>query len=371
MGILRFILAVAVATGHGGTLWGYTVFPASYAVEIFFIISGFLITLVLREKYATLPLRAFYASRLLRIFVPYFFVLALALAAVLPLMAIGGEAPRYVRHIIDAAPTLRASTWAYIVFTNLAIIGQDLGFWLGVEDGQMVFTLHPKLFAQLNGYHLLSQAWTVSLELMFYAMAPFIVRRHILVSIGILAASLTSRIVAARHGLDQGPWSYRFFPFELSLFMFGSVSYRLYAATRTWALWNPVVINVVTAGALGAILLSYDSRFFGNLQLAYGEVALAMPFLFLFDQRFRLNRFLGELSYPVYLIHWPMQSAMLILVGGDLPLALWSVPATIAASVLFVCFVDRPLTRYRHRLTNRSGGAIQAGAIPAISVTQN
>jgi peptidoglycan/LPS O-acetylase OafA/YrhL len=63
-----------VALGHFGTVWGYYMMNGRMAVQCFYMISGFLISLVLSQKYD--PTTAdgrwlFYTNRALRIFVPF------------------------------------------------------------------------------------------------------------------------------------------------------------------------------------------------------------------------------------------------------------------------------------------------------------
>ncbi len=74
MGTFRFLLALAVALSHFGTVWGYHIMNGRMAVQCFYMISGFLISLVLSHKYDPSTAegrRLFYSNRALRIFVPY------------------------------------------------------------------------------------------------------------------------------------------------------------------------------------------------------------------------------------------------------------------------------------------------------------
>jgi peptidoglycan/LPS O-acetylase OafA/YrhL len=51
MGILRLLLAVSVIAAHAGPILGTMMVPGNYAVETFFMISGFYMSLILNSKY--------------------------------------------------------------------------------------------------------------------------------------------------------------------------------------------------------------------------------------------------------------------------------------------------------------------------------
>src|SRR5438046_3915854 len=74
LGTFRFLLALAVVVSHAGGLWGRRYMDGLMAVQCFYMVSGFLISLILSGKYDTSTpsgLRLFYTTRALRIFVPY------------------------------------------------------------------------------------------------------------------------------------------------------------------------------------------------------------------------------------------------------------------------------------------------------------
>ena len=366
MGTLRFVLAVAIATAHSGCFWGYCVFPGAQAVQLFFIVSGFLMALVLSEKYDPENKWLFYSNRALRIFVPYLFVLAVSLLAVFPFVYAFGYYPSYAAPLFQNAPAFDFWTWVFMIFSTLAIFGQDVGLWLGFDghlflSGQFLPGPVPVHFLQL-----LPQAWSVSLELMFYAIAPFLVRRHILFLLAIVIGCFVLQTIAYEFGLKGEPWGYRFFVFELSRFMLGALAYRLYALTRHWPIWRKWFCVPVAVLVLSCVFLqvaAYKPRTLFTL------MTLAMPFLFLAGNCFKFDSWLGELSYPIYLIHWPLISIIAPIVGNSLPLSLWAVPATIVLSVLFVVLVDHPLDKARQqRLRARRAVAVpQANPLQVVA----
>ena len=213
---------------------------------------------------------------------------------------------------------------------------------------------------------LLPQAWTVSLELMFYAIAPFLVRRHIVFLLAIVIGCFVLQTIAYEFGLKGEPWGYRFFVFELSRFMLGAFAYRLYALTRHWPIWRKWFCVPVAVLVLSCVFLQVAAY---KPRMLFTLMTLAMPFLFLAGNCFKFDSWLGELSYPIYLIHWPLISIIAPIVGNSLPLSLWAIPATIVLSVLFVVLVDRPLDKARQQRlrARRAVAAPQANPLQVVA----
>jgi peptidoglycan/LPS O-acetylase OafA/YrhL len=84
--------------------------------------------------------------------------------------------------------------------------------------GSLVYSLQafddPELAWQFS---VIVPAWTLSVELMFYAIAPFILRRHLLIIAAIAFASQCFRCGAYHFGYYSEATDYRFFLFEPGL----------------------------------------------------------------------------------------------------------------------------------------------------------
>src|SRR5271163_3318588 len=97
MGLVRFFLAFAVAAGHAAAFFHINHQPirmtGGYAVQIFYMISGFLIALILDGKYVDSPGGnwIFYTNRAVKIFVPYLTVLAMTAVVSLVFYAFTGD----------------------------------------------------------------------------------------------------------------------------------------------------------------------------------------------------------------------------------------------------------------------------------------
>jgi peptidoglycan/LPS O-acetylase OafA/YrhL len=129
MGMLRFWLALAVAIGHTTSIFGFSWQPpllGGRAVQMFYVISGFLITLILSGKYAA-DARGrwiFYTNRALKIFVPYLAVLAGTIILSLVAYVVTGNAASLAAFFAEAH-NMSAGTWANAVVSNLFLLGQD------------------------------------------------------------------------------------------------------------------------------------------------------------------------------------------------------------------------------------------------------
>ena len=72
MGVIRILLAISVVIAHSTPLFGLSFVGGRYAVQCFYMVSGFYMALVLNEKYlGPGSYRVFISARLLRLFPVY------------------------------------------------------------------------------------------------------------------------------------------------------------------------------------------------------------------------------------------------------------------------------------------------------------
>lgn len=373
MGTLRCLLALAVVLNHTGGINGFLMIGGDHAVQMFYAISGFLIAMILNGKYE--PTKAglynFYTNRILRIHAPYLVVLAVTLAAGFIFLAATGKLPSNLQPWADHAGEFTPLTWAYLVPVNLIILGQDLCLWLGYDHGALHWM---KTFQDsaipVPGFLVNAPSWSMSLELTFYAIAPLIVRRSLPVVAGLCVALFALRFAAYTWGqLYFDPYGYRFFPFELGMFLLGAASFKLYAATK--ARW-PLGTSARTAAFAIACLIAIFYTFIpGSPDVKcwpiYVLIAALLPILLQVNNRSAADRFLGDLSYALYLVHWPVRALVQPFAQPALPTA-WSIPVTLAsivAAVAVVLLVERPVDRFRQRRLQAARAATAAEPAPA------
>lgn len=366
MGFLRLFFAVAVVAAHAGPIFGIALVSGRTAVECFFVISGFYMAMVLEKKYLRLPTRAwrtFMGARLLRLLPIY----ALMLVAGLCLVLLGGAI-----YIGDRAQPmtqlfeLPAVTWIPIVFSNLVVFTQDWSMFSAIDPaGYLHFS--PDVFSEASPayrFFLVPQAWTVGLELTFYLLAPGLARRSNRTLGLILVSSVALRFLFAFMGLRGDPWSYRFFPFELSLFVAGMLAFRfrdrLRGLLRVRGIWPLVIVG----GALALLpVLGAWPAINGVALLAFPfAVAALVPAIFESTSKSRVDRWVGEYSYPVYMIHVLVLSIFASV--GVNPPGVVAVLACLAAASVVVFGIDRPLEVLRQRrirMTLARAGVSESG----------
>ena len=165
------------------------------------------------------------------------------------------------------------------------------------------------------------------------------------------AASFALRFTWYRMGHDVDPWTYRFFPFEFGVFLLGVIAYRVgkqLPASRPLS----IAVFIVGVAAIGIHLPEYlvSHRF-----LFLFIFAATLPMIFELTKDWRFDRFLADISFPLYLCHWP-----LALIAWRWPASWPGMPATFFA-IIYACalvvLVERPIERWRHARLRASAGS--------------
>lgn len=309
MGLLRAILALLVVGSHLGAFGG-----ATFAVKAFFIISGFYMALVIDTRYYALPVSSFYMSRALRLLPLYWVIGLLTLAAEVLLVPSGQSFSKFASPIAYGKGldlhSLPIPILIYIGVSVTTMLGLDTGTWLGFNRINGELSIAPGFGPDAVNVTELSPvepAWSIGIELLFYLMAPFVVRRSIGCIVLLCALSLAVRIGLIIAGLSGEPWNRTFFPSELIYFLLGVLAYRLYAHLPKLQFSHRT--ELYFAGMVLAISVVYwpvDYITRPSLiweTVPYVLVAAGIPFLFKLTKNSALDANIGELSYPIYMCH--------------------------------------------------------------------
>lgn len=322
MGLLRFILALTVVIAHSGPVFGYELVGGKIAVQAFYIISGFYMTLILNEKYigANNSYKLFLSNRLLRLFPIYWVVLALVIVySILSAFYTNGSDWGSLNFYNLYKNNLSGGSFLFLIFVNIFLVFQDVVVFLGLNTSSGNFFYTSDFWSTeplVWKFILVPQAWTIGLEIMFYIIAPFLVRKNIKLIVLLIIGSILLRCFLY-FGLDlrHDPWTYRFFPTELVFFLSGTVSYHLYKRFRSLEV-KDLFLKIIW------ILVLAFTVFYGKINFEFKELLyllfffISLPFVFILTKNSKRDLFIGELSYPIYISHFFF---ITIMKSSDLP----------------------------------------------------
>ena len=362
MGILRTILAIAVVVYHSYKIFGLRLCGGQVAVQSFYMISGFYMALVLNEKYTGKGFyRTFITSRFYRIFPVYWTVLLLALVVSVAGWYAFGK-PFYLSRYLSNKDCLSWTTILWFGLENIIVIGQDILYFLKLDELCQPSLVYNPLSFKHTGYQYLfvPQAWSISIECLFYLLAPFLVTKRLRWQLLIVLLSLGLRyFCATRLYLSFDPWTYRFFPFELAFFMAGSLAYRFYKKLETKPP-SPLTGYGFLLVLVG-LIIAYDQIAVRDIWKNYSFYLLflsGLPFIFHSFKNYKADRYIGELSFSIYIIH---HLVVLLLrkqfFGNPYLLDYYGyvvIGITLVLAVVMQRWLVEPLDRYRYRLVSKA-----------------
>lgn len=355
MGVFRFCLALSVAAFHLSAMGEHV---AMVAVFCFYAISGYLITRILCETY-TAPVQGvagFALNRFLRLYPTYWTVALVGVGLALFL-------PAQTAHLHPgiAIPDTPGGGLA-----NL--------FILGLAN----FAIEPRN----EPIRLVPTAWSLSIELVYYALLALgIARRRLAVLVWWTASLALAVWLIARGDLRTAYFSL----WGPSLcFATGALMHHLDAPGRARRLLAAfpaaralpfLALAAVCAGPYALGWAALPALSLPTLYLAPLVAALAIALL-TEDREARVpespaarwDRRIGDLSYPIFLSHWHvgvLVSAGLLGGAGQGPwLFAASLPFILLAAVLLVAGVEGPVRRLRGTVRRWSHGRGAPGRAP-------
>lgn len=310
MGVFRLILAIAVVVAHSAAIPGLPLLGGSLAVKTFFMVSGFYMAMILSEKYQARAngVWLFFSNRFLRIYPIYWLVLATEMAFALAGWSQSANDQRLpLQQLIHTHEPL---AFLAIAASQITLFGQELVSlfsWTDAEGFQWFTTTTPATAARGHEALLMPHAWTLACEVVFYVCAPWLNRLKsfwlmCVVGLNILISTLLPRWIDPKLAeVANDYWA----PLQMGFFTAGMLAWR---CRSRWPVWfDSTKFSRLLASGLVALVIGFDllAQFTtrGSLWLLYLAAFAGIPALFSWSHRSHLDRQLGDLSYPVYLIH--------------------------------------------------------------------
>jgi peptidoglycan/LPS O-acetylase OafA/YrhL len=357
MGTLRLYLAICVAAAHGGLARdGLPFLDSRAAVLVFFVISGFLMTLLCSERYTSGRwIAAFYTSRALRIFPLYWLVLLTVVIAWATdtvntgINFTGGIAPLDI--IAGSWANATFESRVILIFTNVTTFFQEALLQLSFDPIVGVFTTDARIPPKVSGaaIEIVGLSWTLGVELLFYLLAPFVVRSPWRIA-ALAVACLLFRFTppTGLTGFAAVLANFGAFTKLLPFFLFGACLFHI---SRGWS-----VVTVAAALISSAHVALYCVTLLG-WQTA--PTLLAMISIPLLRNVPKWDGKLGDLSYPLYITHFIVMQACRQYAPADYYAAIF---CTAVAGITILCAVwlDRPLRGLRHELDSYLCGVVPA-----------
>ena len=343
-GVYRTVLALFVVMQHLG---GVPII-GQYAVQGFFVLSGYLMTYVMHNSYgySARGRLSFTMNRFLRLYPSYWATVILTLIVI----TLVGSSTAATFH-----PSIRFPDNPQSWLSNLTM-------------------LYPNIWPNTVTPRLSPATWALTLELIFYGVICIGASANYRLTLAWAALGLAYHVVITVLGFGTG-LRYFAIPSASLPFALGGLMYffrqRIDWSDRLSQLDGNVAGAVVCAApfalaiiamrmeAVGAIRIS-TLCYYANMVAAVGSVALLQA---LTGSR-KIDSAIGDLSYHIYILHWIIGmvvfSQMFDAPSADKYTGMIGIPVTVtllicvAISVFYTETIDKPIERLRRQIKARS-----------------
>lgn len=295
MGIYRFLLSLVVILFHFGSVS----VPSGYSVVFgFYLVSGYIITLVIDKTYLSKGSVSFYTNRFLKI-VPLYIVYVLLTFIAIKLRNSSG----FILNLNNTQDIF------YLFPAN--IINYDFKDIMNEFSLDFFASKAPQKALALNGFpQLVPQSWSLCVEIIFYISAPFLVRMYKTKKVGkllyfvLIPLMMIYPIVALIKGLDFPTYRYRSVFSTYFIFLIGSAIY--FIKDKIPKLSKPNISFFILM-----LIYFYSVIFINNQKLIESQIYLVLIIQILIvvvsaqislkgNFIMKLEKIMGKLSYGLF-----------------------------------------------------------------------
>lgn len=337
---LRAISVIAVILYHAE----FNLFKGGFlGVDIFFVISGFLITqIILREiKEKKFSFQSFYIRRIRRILPMLYFIVLIT--------------------IPFSFLTMFTESLEYFGKTILRVNFFISNFW---------FNNSTNYFNDLSSHSPLLHTWSLAVEEQFYIFYPVLLyfglkkMRLILIIFITLIIIILSLLYAST--INKTSPNLNFFIITSRLFEIGSgvicalvsFKYKITSNTKKVGFWKNVIVFIVFFILLASFFFFDEGYYMPNYYSLIPTLSTAFLLLTLENKNFLLHKtlsskilvFLGKISYSLYLIHFPF---LVYFSEMNLNFKIGSLFFLILISYLCFKYIESPF-RDSNKISNKS-----------------
>lgn len=329
MGLLRFLFALTVAIFHSRSSLVNNITTTDIAVHSFFILSGFYMAYIYREKYVHKKSSyvLFITNRLLRIYPLYWSVLLLIVGFALTklIFYIGSEENIILRFI------------AFSTYERN---------WMIIENIFFIITPDYWIHSFKNPDFLVGpQVWSLQVEVPFYLLVPFILKdspRTILIRLVIILIVVYGIIIPI-HLFNPQSLIYLFLT-NIIYFAAGITSYLIYIKKRSHT--KPSVLPFVFIVSFLIVIPTMQII----SPIYYMCLTLSIPSIFRYTKTNIFDKYIGSISYPLFIAHifsGNLAAHIFHLQHNSALYSIMFVVAAIVGAVFLTYFVEKPVNTYR------------------------
>lgn len=350
LGFIRFFLSFFVIAFH---LTQYLPNLGLLSVNFFYVISGYLITLVLQESYK-FEFAPFFKNRFLRLYPAYFVLAVVSLVFSVGLESYSIFHPSWSSYWKIGDYFGNAFVFPWAVLSDPLVHVNSFG-WSFFESESLRFRLIPS-------------TWSVGVEIVCYLILWLIAARSLLITLISVVVSIVWHAYVVYMGL-QATLIYMPVAAAMLPFCLGALAYHLSVKFHLKPLSagkGALVTLIVLTVFLVNWHLSIDVPFLPSVYYYFNTILAFLTVLFVNRSRHHgmmgtADKWLGDLAYPMFLGHYvfafvgwrllgmsttPVRGTEVFMIGLVL---------TILGSIAIVLLVDRKVSNVRDRVRTSIG----------------